>query len=77
MSNTNEWIRSKSNPGCRAAGKREVQPLGTKIFTASYPITCFACGRAIGTGSKFTYVPFGQRRGLVAVHLECACCEAK
>jgi len=45
--------------------------LETKIFTASYPITCSVCGRAIGTGSRFTYIPFGQKGALVAAHIEC------
>lgn len=54
-----------------SGGKRGVQPLETKIFTVSYPITCSVCGRAIGTGSRFTYVPFGQKGALVAAHIEC------
>jgi|GEM_PF-5256686 len=58
------------NPRHRA-GSGEVQPLETKIFTASYPITCSVCGRAIGTGSRFTYIPFGQKGALVAAHIEC------
>lgn len=61
--NTNEWTRPKSNTG-------------TKIFTASYPITCSVCERAIKTGSKFTYVPFGGKGATAAAHLDCAC-EAK
>jgi len=55
--------------GRGAVGEVEMWRWGEWI--ASYPMACFVCGRAIETGSKFTYVPFGQRGALVATHIEC------